>query len=378
MSSAIPPVPPSGQNQPARPQVTWDPQGAPLRIVLEEPRRFGKLGRRLLWSALLISIFINFSLAGRLQNYFEPGGELDEKYHSLSKTATDKVAIVTLEGTIMAEDNFLKKQLDAVRNDEHVKAIVLRIDSPGGTVTGSDYLYHHLTQLVAEKKIPLVVSMGAIAASGGYYVAMAAGPNAKTIYAEPSCWTGSIGVIIPHYDVSALLNKWDIRDDSIASHPLKQMGSPTANLPAPYKEEEQKILKQLVDATFDRFKQIVLDSRPELKADAASQEIVFTGRIFTAGEAKEQHLIDELGFVEDAVTRAVELAKLTPDTARVIKYHKPVGLIDQLLVGSQERSSQFGLRGGNLSASSLAALLDLAAPRAYYLCTLLPAALRNE
>src|SRR6202142_1223968 len=100
MSSAIPPVPPSGAPQPARPQVTWDPQGAPLRIVLEEPRRFGKFGRRLLWAALLISIFNNFSLAGRLQNYFEPGGELDEKYHSLSKTATDKVAIVTLEGTI--------------------------------------------------------------------------------------------------------------------------------------------------------------------------------------------------------------------------------------------------------------------------------------
>jgi len=358
--------------------VVWEPQGGPLRVVLEEPRRFGKLGRRLLWSALLISIFINFSLVGSLQNYLQPEGDLHEKYHSLSKTASDKVAIVTLEGTIMAEDNFLKKQLDAVRHDDHVKAVVLRIDSPGGTVTGSDYLYHHLTQLVAEKKIPLVVSMGAIAASGGYYVAMAAGPNPKTIYAEPSCWTGSIGVIIPHYNISALLNKWDIRDDSIASHPLKQMGSPTANLPEPYKEEEQKILKQLVDATFDRFKQIVLDSRPELKADPASQEVVFTGRIFTAGEAKQQHLIDEIGFVEDAVTRAVELAKLTPETARVVKYHKPVGLLDQLLVGSQDRSSRFGLGGGNLSGSSLATLFDLAAPRAYYLCTMLPAALRNE
>jgi protease-4 len=335
------------------------------------------MGRRLLWSALLISIFFNLSLFGRLQNYLQPEGEVREKYHSLSETATNKVAIVTLEGTIMAEDNFLKKQLDAVRRDDHVKAIVLRIDSPGGTVTGSDYLYHHLTKLTAEKKIPLVVSMGAIAASGGYYVAMAAGPNPKTIYAEPSCWTGSIGVIIPHYDISALLAKWDVRDDSIASHPLKQMGSPTAHLAEPYRTEEREILKQLVDSTFDRFKQIVLDSRPELKADAASQEVVFTGRIFTAGEAKQQHLVDELGFVEDAITRAVELAHLTPETARVVKYHKPVGLLDQLLVGSQERSSRFAV-GGNLSPSSLATLFDLAAPRAYYLCTMLPAALRNE
>ena len=377
MSSAIPPVPPSGSDQPVRPQVVWEPQGAPLHVVIEEPRRFRKLGRRLLWTALMISIFFNLSLFGRLQNYLQPEGEVHEKYHSLSETATNKIAIVTLEGTIMAEDNFLKKQLDAVRRDDHVKAIVLRINSPGGTVTGSDYLYHHLTQLVAEKKIPLVVSMGAIAASGGYYVAMAAGPNPKTIYAEPSCWTGSIGVIIPHYDISALLTKWDVRDDSIASHPLKQMGSPTAHLPEPYRTEEREILKQLVDATFDRFKQIVLDSRPELKADEASQEVVFTGRIFTAGEAKQQHLIDELGFVEDAITRAVELAKLTPETARVVKYHKPVGLLDQLLVGSQDRSSRFDL-AGNLPVGSLATLFDLAAPRAYYLCTMLPAAFRNE
>jgi protease IV len=372
------PIPPSSGPQPVRSPVTWDPQGPPLRIVVEEPRRFGKLGRRLLWAALLFSIFMNFSLAGGRQSYFESEGELHEKYHSLSKTATAKVAIVTLEGTIMSEDNFLKKQLDAVRRDKNVKAIVLRINSPGGTVTGSDYLYHHLTQLIAEKKIPLVVSMGAIAASGGYYVAMAAGPHEKTIYAEPSCWTGSIGVIIPHYDLSALLTKWDIQDDSIASHPLKQMGSPTAHLPEPYREQEREILKQLVDSTFDRFKQIVLDSRPDLKADAASQEVVFTGRIFTAGEAKQQHLVDELGFVEDAINRAVEMAGLTAETARVVKYHKPVGLLDQLLVGQQDSSSRFDLTRGNLSASSLAALFDLAAPRAYYLCTMLPAALRNE
>ncbi|HTU25756.1 MAG TPA: signal peptide peptidase SppA [Pirellulales bacterium] len=373
------PVPPPNNPQPAGPQVTWNPQGAPLRVVVEEPKgRLGKFARRMLWSFLAISLFINLSLFGRLQKYVQPEGELDEKYHSLSKDAADKVAIVTLQGTIMSEDNFLKKQIDAVRHDDHVKAVVLRIDSPGGTVTGSDYLYHHLTQLVAEKKIPLVVSMGAIAASGGYYVAMAAGPNAKTIYAEPSCWTGSIGVIIPHYDLSALLNRWDVQDDSIASHPLKQMGSPTAHLPEPYREQERAILKQLVDSTFDRFKQIVLDSRPELKNDPASQEVVFTGRIFTAGEAKQQHLVDELGFVEDAIDRAVEMAGLTSKTARVIKYHKPVSLLDQLLVGSQDRSSQFDLTRGSLSGAGLATLFDLSAPRAYYLCTMLPAALKNE
>jgi protease IV len=376
MSSSIPPV---GGSQPIHPQVVWEPHGAPLRVIVEQPRSwFGRLGRRLLWTALIISILVNFSLAGRLREYLQPEGELHERYHSLSKTAPDKIAILTLEGTIISEDNFLKKQIDAVRHDDKVKAVVLRINSPGGTVTGTDYLYHHLTELTAEKKIPLVVSMGAVAASGGYYAAMAAGPNPKTIYAEPSCWTGSIGVIIPHYDVSALLNRWDIRDDSTTSHPLKQMLSPTASLPEPYREQEHAIRKELVDATFERFKNIVLESRPELKGDEASQEVVFTGRIFTAQEAKEQHLIDEIGFVEDAIKRALELAKLTDKTARVIKYHKPVSVFEQLMGKQDESNSRFDLGSATSAAGGLATLLDLSTPRAYYLCTLLPAALRNE
>src|SRR5262249_6094014 len=143
---------------------------------------------------------------------------------------------------ISGDDNFAKRQIDHVRDDDDVKAVVLRVDSPGGTITGSDFLYHHLKKLTRDKRIPLVVSMGGIAASGGYYISMAVGEAENTIYAEPTTWTGSIGVIIPHYDVSALLEKWEIKDDSIASNPLKMMGSPTRRLPEPIRAEEQKIL----------------------------------------------------------------------------------------------------------------------------------------
>ena len=359
---------PNPAAQPIRAQVVPEPQSAPLRVVLEEPRRFGKLGRRLLWMALGFSILMNLSLWGRYQEYGGSEAQVREKYHSHSRAASDKVAIITVDGTIMAGDGFVKKQIDAVRHDDHVKAVVLRVDSPGGTVTGSDYIYHHLKELVAERKIPLVVSMGSIAASGGYYISMAAGPGNKRIYAEPTCWTGSIGVIIPHYDLAGLLARWDIQDDSISSHPLKQMGSPTARLPEKYREEEKQILKQLVDATFERFKEIVLASRPGLKADEQSQETVFTGRIFTAGEAQQNHLVDELGFIEDAIDRAIELAKLEPKDVRVVKYNKPMNIFDQAFFGAEGRASQINLE----------ALLDLSAPRAYYLCTLLPAAIRHE
>ncbi len=358
---------PSG-SQPIRPAGVPDTQSGPLRVVLEEPRRFGKFGRRLLWSALGLSVLFNLSLWGRYQEYSGGEPQVREKYHSLSHSAPDKIAIITVDGTIMGGEGFVKKQIDAVRHDEHVKAVVLRVDSPGGTVTGSDYIYHHLKELIADRKIPMVVSMGSMAASGGYYISMAAGPSEKTIYAEPTCWTGSIGVIIPHYDVAGLLEKYDIQDDSIASHPLKQMGSPTARLPEKYRVEEKQILQELVDSTFARFKGIVLASRPALKADEKLQETVFTGRIFTAGEAQQNHLVDELGFIEDAISRAVELAALTPGQVRVVKYQKPINLFDSALFGQESHAPRL----------DLASILDLAAPRAYYLCTMLPAAVQRQ
>jgi len=338
------------------------PAQGPLRVVIEQPRRW--FGRRLLWIALVISILANISLYGMYQSYFQSDGEIHEKFHSLNKHALDKVAIISVEGTILEGDGFVKKQIDRVRDDEHVKAVVLRVDSPGGTVTGSDYIYHHLKELVDKKKIPLVVSMGSMAASGGYYVSMAAsapsGTDEKLIFAEPTTWTGSIGVIIPHYDLTGLLEKWSIQDDSIASAPLKQMGSPTAKQPPEIREEERKILQTLVDSTFDGFKEIVLEGRPGLKNDPEKQKAVFTGQIFTARQAKTNGLVDELGFIEDAISRAVKLAKLDESEVRVVQYQKPVSPLTELL--SQSRSSRL----------DLSALLDMSAPRAYYLCTWLP------
>jgi signal peptide peptidase SppA len=135
--------------------------------------------------------------------------------------------VLRVAGIIAEGDGYAKRQIDRIREDENVKAVVVRVDSPGGTVTGSDYLYHHLTRLRKEKGVPLVVSMGSIAASGGYYVSMAVGDQEKSIFAEPSGATGSIGVIIPHYSLTGLMKRYEIENTSIASHPNKQMLSMT-------------------------------------------------------------------------------------------------------------------------------------------------------
>jgi protease-4 len=333
-----------------------DPR-SPIRVIVEQPRG-SWIGRLIRWG---VSILLLLAVLGMI---YGESDSLKEEHHSLSETATKKIAIIKIEGTIMGSEGYVKDQIEKVRDDKDVKAVVIRIDSPGGTVTGSDYIYHHLKQLATKKQIPLVVSMGGIAASGGYYVAMAAGGSEKAIYAEPTTWTGSIGVIIPHYDFTKLMHEWDIEDDSIASHPLKMMGSPTRDLPEPYKEEEAKILKGLVDSSFEGFKEIVLASRPGLRADQAKQDIVFTGRIFTAKQAQENLLVDQLGFIEDAIDRALELANLDRESTRVVEYKKPVGALDVLLFGSQSQ--------GHARQLDLAALADLTVPRPYYLCTWMP------
>jgi protease IV len=281
----------------------------------------------------------------------------EEHYHSLARHGGDKVAIITVEGTILDGDGFAKKQIDRVRDDKHVKAVVLRVNSPGGTVTGSDYLYHHLTKLAKEREIPIVVSMGGIAASGGYYVAMAVGDEPDTIFAEPTTWTGSIGVVIPHYNVAGLMQKWEVEEDSIKSHPLKQMGSPTKKMTP----EERAIFQALVDDSFSRFKQIVRAGRPKLRDDPKTLDRVATGQVFTTHDALAAGLVDREGFIEDAIDRAIELAGLDKDHTKVVKYKRHAGLFDFGI------SAHAGSRGPDL-----ALLLDMATPRAYYLCTWLP------
>jgi protease-4 len=351
--------PPSG-NEPLRAELVAEQSRGPIRVIIEQPRS-SWLGKGLRWGlfALLALLVI-----GSLNNFYDAAEEsqVQERWHSLSKMAQDKVAIISVEGTIMGDEGFVKRQIDHVRHDDRVKAVVLRVDSPGGTVTGSDYIYHHLKQLTAEKQIPLVVSMGSIAASGGYYVAMAAGEQENAIFAEPTTWTGSIGVIIPHYDFSGLLEKWNVSDDSIASNPLKMMGSPTRKFPEAIRAEEQQILKGLVDSSFEGFKEIVLASRPALRENKELQDVVFTGRIFTAKQAKENLLVDQLGFIEEAIDRAIELASLDKEHVQVVKFHRPVGVLEQVFFGQQSRKQPI----------DLAAILELTTPKAYYLCTTLP------
>lgn len=331
-----PPMPPSRRSRPAGRWVT-------VLLLL------GLCGSLL----LNVMLFMVAGLAGLTS--LETDRKIQERFLSHQKGGRNKVAVISVEGVIMQGEGFVKDQIDRALEDRSVQAVVLRVDSPGGTVTGSDYIYHHLCELAKEREIPIVVSMGGLAASGGYYVSMAVGDTPDAIFAEPTTWTGSIGVIIPHYDLSGLLKEWGVEEDSIASHRLKSMGS----FAKPMTDEEREIFKALVDESFQQFKDIVKAGRPKL--DPEDLDRLATGQVYTAQQAKDSGLIDKIGFIEDAVDQAIKLANLDPSDVKVVEYKRTPTLTDVLL-GAEVRGQQF----------DLATMLEMTAPRAYYLCTWLP------
>ena len=346
---------PNPQESAARPQtvVRRGPQPRPVYMVQQSgwSRFVSWLG----WLGLMICIPIIVGMATKMKDYFDTSNGIQEKYHSLSKTASDKIAIINIDGVIMDGRGYVRSQIDRVRADKNVKAIVLRVNSPGGTITGSDYIHHHLKELLAEKEIPMVVSMGSVAASGGYYVAMAAGDEEDTIFAEPTTATGSIGVIMPHYDISGLMEDYNVVDDSIATHPRKQMLSMTKRM----SEEDREIAKAYINEYFVRFKEIIKGGRSEFREDESKLDELATGEVFSATQALSNGLIDKIGFIEEAIECAIEKAGLDESKVRVVTFNRPVTLMDAIV-------------NANASDSKLARLFESSTPQAYYLWSSLP------
>jgi len=362
------PPPPEGFSQsPVCPEIVPEPVYAPPR---RKPRTFARLMLIFLILGFMGSLFVNMLLLATVGvaglGLPDASDRVREKFLSHNRHGGSKVAILSIDGTILNGEGFFKKQIDHARKDiekGNLKALVVRVNSPGGTITGSDYMLHYLRQLAKDTKIPVVVSMGGIAASGGYYVSMCVGDTPRTIFAEPTTWTGSIGVIIPHYNVAELMKKWGIQEDNIASHRLKGMGSIARKMTP----EEKEIFQGLVDEGFRQFKDAIKLGRPKFRDDPAALDKLATGQVFTANQALENGLIDKIGFIEDAVDRAIQLARLDKADVKVVRYKAEPKFSDIL----------FG-RGRARPSFDAAALLESTVPRAYYLCTWLPALAGSE
>jgi protease IV len=202
-----------------------------------------------------------------------------------------RIGVIPIEGVISSElSERTVRQLTKYRDDASIKAIILRIDSPGGGVASSQEIYEEVRRVRSGGKL-VVASLGSVAASGGYYVACVA----DRIFANAGTVTGSIGVIVQLANAEELLRKVGVASTVITSGPFKDSGNPTRTL----RPEERQVFQALVDDVYQQFVEAVAQGR-NLPLDEVRQAA--DGRIYTGRQAKDLRLVDELGSLQDAIT----------------------------------------------------------------------------
>lgn len=233
-----------------------------------------------------------------------------------------KVAILDVDGLILNLDctgpyslgenpvALFRERLDAVAADPQVAAVVLRINSPGGSVTATDIMWRDLQAFRTRKHVPIIACLLDMGTGGAYYLATAA----DRIIAHPTTITGGIGVILNLYNLKTFMNTYNILYQGIKAGPFIDMGTPTEKL----SEETRSMLETMAKEFHGRFQQVVEKARPGLDK---TQQNIFDGRVFTAGQALERKLIDEIGYLDDAIAQARDMAQAKD--ARAVVFHRP-------------------------------------------------------
>ena len=249
------------------------------------------------------------------------------------------------ESTVERIHAELKKAAD----DDRVKALVLRVNSPGGGVTASDQVYGEIVRFKQERKVPVVAALGDLAASGGYYVACAA----DRIVAQPTTTTGSIGVIMTSLNLEGLLAKVGVRNQTFKAGEHKDILSPLRGATP----EERRIIQSILDDLHARFVRVVRDSRPKLDQSRLAE--LTDGRIFDAPQALAAGLIDQIGDLHAALEAAKTAAGV--DEARVVAYRRPDEMRENIYSAARGAPAQVNVLPVDLGA------LAASGPRFMYL-----------
>ncbi len=280
-----------------------------------------------------------------------------------------KIAVIDVDGLIhnaREEGMFSHREnpvavfvekIDKAQGDADVKAIVLRINSPGGGVTASDIMYRRLETLRENRPMPVVAIIEDVGASGAYYLAN----GADAILAHPTSLTGSIGVIVQTISFAGSMKMLGIDAKALTSGPRKEMGSPLK----PLDKEDQAILQTVVDQFCARFVAVVVAGRQRAgRADLTEAKVkaLADGRIYTAEQAKGNGLVDGIGYLADAIAMAKDKAKIKQ--AKVVMYHRPLG--HRANVYSIDPMGPAGRSSVNIT---LPDPMEAAAPRFMYLWT---------
>lgn len=232
----------------------------------------------------------------------------------------NKIGLVELTGQIF-ESGPTVEQLEKYGKDSSIRAIVLRINSPGGSAAASQEIYDAIHRIRDKRKKPIVASIASVGASGAYYAACAT----DKVYANPSALTGSIGVIAQWYTYGDLLKWAKMKDVVVKSGEFKDTGDPARDLT----EAERAYLQRLINDTYEQFVSAVARGR---KLSVKTVQPLADGRVFTGREAKELKLIDETGDLQAAIDGAAALAKIKGEP-RIVKPVKPKPSLFDLLFG---------------------------------------------
>ncbi|MCP2035218.1 protease-4 [Planomicrobium sp. HSC-17F08] len=318
---------------------------------------------------LVISLVINSAFA-----IFQStlGANMDELLAVSETTVSERIvedgdfdkriAVLNVEGTIQDtgeaasllggtgyNHDLFMEQLEQVKNDDSIKAVMLKVNSPGGGVVESAQIHDKITEIQEETKKPFYVSMGAVAASGGYYISA----PADKIFVNRETMTGSLGVIMQTVNYGELAKKYGVDFVTIKSGPFKDIGSPTREMTA----DEQALLQEMLDDSYEAFVDVIEEGRdmPEEQVKAVAD-----GRIMNGRQAVEAKLADDFGFEEDVLTALRTDYDLKG--AQVIEYGADQG------IGSLFSMKLSSLFGNDMESKLIAKLLtDNSAPRMMYM-----------
>ncbi|KHE90363.1 MAG: signal peptide peptidase SppA [Candidatus Scalindua rubra] len=291
----------------------------------------------------------------------------DESTKKLTETVIggsgiNKILLIPIKGVITGQStkklfqetssivDSVKQQLEQARTDNEVKAVILEINSPGGGITASDIIYKKVLEFKEETNKKVIVCMQDVAASGAYYISAAA----DKIISHPTTITGSIGVIMPLINIANLVEKYGIEDNSIKSGDMKSIGSPLKKM----SDDERTVLYDIVDEMYTRFVNIIAVGR-NMKIEDVKK--LADGRIYTGKQALDNGLVDQLGYIDDAITLAKDITDLKE--AKIIKYKKMFNLAE-IFEGSMDN-----LFGNRTIKFSLHASADNDFPGFMYLWT---------
>jgi len=260
-----------------------------------------------------------------------------------------KILLIDISGTISEQEKSagllgrsepsmvsqVRESLQKAVKDDRIAGLILRINSPGGTVTASDIIHHEIVEFRKHKHIPVLACIMSIGASGGYYVAAAA----DEIVAHPTAITGSIGVILMKFNVEGLMGKIGVEEQTVKSGDKKDILSPFRKATP----EEVKLGQEIIDQLYRRFLDIVMARHGNSLSRNELQKLA-DGRIYTAGQALEVKLVDRIGYLDDVITSIRKT--IGDDKARVVSYYRPGTYKGSIYADAGEKSGALEIFGG--------------------------------